>query len=364
MLITVHARIIYVNGSSSISGDGTSWESAYNDIDSGFVHTDSDDSLYIAKGTYYIGKDTCSVVSGRIFGSFLGNETSPDDRLIEENRTVISGNFLESDSIIAEKLISITEGTLINGISFEHSTKAGIYSFNSNMTIRNCSFSNHNIAIDAVAFANSNSVNSYIYNSIFTNNKSGYEFDGRGRGSVTVRNSSFSGHTSHAIQLGGRGDVTITIHNSTFKDNYRSCVAEGHGGKKVTIDSSSFTNDSAKSVFIEDSDSHNNCKITNSIFKENWSRSVDVQYGVLDILDTKFIGNFNTPVRGKKASFTKCKFEDNSSTHSVVAVLIDTANFSHCTFTKNKSESSYGAVKSEKGSVLKIVHLKIIMSEL
>jgi len=51
----VHADIIYVNANASAGGDGTSWETAYNDLQDALAVTISGrgDQVWIAQGTYY-----------------------------------------------------------------------------------------------------------------------------------------------------------------------------------------------------------------------------------------------------------------------------------------------------------------------
>ncbi len=92
--------IIYVNvNSSADSPDGTSWRSAYISLADALENATSDQEIWVAQGTYYPSEGTDRTVSLTllpdvyVYGGFVGDETSRDDRDWESNVTILSGDI-------------------------------------------------------------------------------------------------------------------------------------------------------------------------------------------------------------------------------------------------------------------------------
>ena len=98
------AKIIYVNQALAAPGDGTTWSSAFKDLQAALKASVFGDSLYVAKGTYYpdaIGnavaqtggdRELSFVLNGvKVYGGFAGGEARPEDRIFPVTGTTLSG---------------------------------------------------------------------------------------------------------------------------------------------------------------------------------------------------------------------------------------------------------------------------------
>ncbi len=103
--------VLYVDDDAPPGGDGTSWESAFNDLTEALLAADPDgnghannaDALWVAEGTYtptleFSNGDPESVSfwllnSLRILGGFAGDETEEDQRDPSNNLTVMNGEL-------------------------------------------------------------------------------------------------------------------------------------------------------------------------------------------------------------------------------------------------------------------------------
>lgn len=98
------AAIRRVNASAPPGGDGQSWPTAYQDIESAFAVSLPGDEIWVAAGTYrpsviYGGvsdprhKTFNLPRSRRLYGGFVGNETQLSQRNPERNETILSGDI-------------------------------------------------------------------------------------------------------------------------------------------------------------------------------------------------------------------------------------------------------------------------------
>ena len=81
------------------SGNGTSWAAAFGDLNKALQKAQPGDQVWVAKGTYHPTKDNnrrvaFSIPAGvKVYGGFVGSETSPQQRNIQTNKSVLSGNI-------------------------------------------------------------------------------------------------------------------------------------------------------------------------------------------------------------------------------------------------------------------------------
>jgi predicted outer membrane repeat protein len=97
------AKVIYVNGGVATSGDGTTWAKSFIYLQEALAVAAAGDSVFLAKGVYYpddgvlngFGDREISFVlnSLTIYGGFVGNETSINQRDPVLNPTVLSGEI-------------------------------------------------------------------------------------------------------------------------------------------------------------------------------------------------------------------------------------------------------------------------------
>ncbi len=108
------SRIIYVNQNASAQGNGSSWNTAVNDLQSALAQAQKGDQIWVAKGTYTPTSTDDRTKSFRlkegveVYGGFAGNETSINQRNLKKNVTTLSGNIGDKN-----KLDDNTEHVLI-----------------------------------------------------------------------------------------------------------------------------------------------------------------------------------------------------------------------------------------------------------
>jgi hypothetical protein len=224
--------IIYVNIISSSGGDGTSWISAYNDLQNALASAFSGDQIWVAQGTYIPSQaydvSTGSQVSAnipptnatfyvpngvKIYGGFDGTETSLNQRNFVTNTTILTGDlgggsnvyhvvfFYQVGSNTQLDGFTITSG-MANGTGLD---KAGAGIFNngaginnvSNPTIQNCIIINNYSGNGSAVFnhgANGGVSSPSFVNCTFTNNN--IFLTDNGNGGVTYNNATNTGISS------------------------------------------------------------------------------------------------------------------------------------------------------------------------
>ncbi len=97
-------NIIYVNKNVTTSGNGSSWNTAYKELNQALTVASNGKEIWVAKGIYApiyctncntnAEKDaTFSIPDGvKLYGGFVGNETSITQRNFNNNLTILSGN--------------------------------------------------------------------------------------------------------------------------------------------------------------------------------------------------------------------------------------------------------------------------------
>lgn len=104
------AKIIYVNQALTATGNGKAWTTAYKDLQDALAGSVAGDSIYIARGTYFPDeqgiitnpttgdRQASFILKGvKVYGGFVGNETSLSQRNVAANETVLSGEIWPID---------------------------------------------------------------------------------------------------------------------------------------------------------------------------------------------------------------------------------------------------------------------------
>lgn len=98
---TTIKNVIYVNVAATNTGDGSSWDKAFNSLAKALESSNANCEIWVAKGTYYPSKTDAAISfimkdNVSVYGGFSGVETSKDARDWENNETILSGEIGDS----------------------------------------------------------------------------------------------------------------------------------------------------------------------------------------------------------------------------------------------------------------------------
>lgn len=115
-------NIIYVSAKGDADATGESWANATSRLQSainiaGRTHAD----VYVAAGTYYgdtLGQNAFTMIEGvNVYGGFAGTETSPSERDLKKNKTILSGQgkqrVLRQMSHFTDSTMTVWDGFVI-----------------------------------------------------------------------------------------------------------------------------------------------------------------------------------------------------------------------------------------------------------
>ena len=93
---SLYAKIIYVNQSATGLNNGNSWPDGFVSLHAALAAAQYGDQIWVAKGIYFSYvpgiANSFTLVSGvKLYGGFSGTETSPAQRSILDNLTILSG---------------------------------------------------------------------------------------------------------------------------------------------------------------------------------------------------------------------------------------------------------------------------------
>lgn len=161
---------IYVKAVNAGTINGKSWENSYIDLQTALAVSVSGDEIWVAKGTYYphtsnVPGDMASRFESfqmkngvSIFGGFTGDESELNQRDIQANKTILSGDIgivddysdnlyhvffhpegINLDSTAVLDGFTITGGNA-DGSDFPIDSGGGMYNYSSSPTLNNCTF--------------------------------------------------------------------------------------------------------------------------------------------------------------------------------------------------------------------------------
>lgn len=271
------ATIIYVDSSNTQLQDGTSWTTAYSNMQTALNSATAGDSIWVAKGTYQLAYNTSFALKNgvKIFGGFLNTHTIFSQRSPLLNPAILSGN---GKSVIVVNS-AIDSGTVLDGLVIANGSNdwgGGLRSHGNTISfiIRNCIFRNNTATGGMTRFGgavyiytNSSARQNPVFeNCIFENNVSNeqggaiYFISNSTNHKLSIQHCTFTGNSTNsngAAAWGGalfaNGGV-VEINNTSFDHNsatYTTTNSGASGGAiyvnntTLSIDHSSFTGNKA-----------------------------------------------------------------------------------------------------------------------
>jgi hypothetical protein len=153
-IISVSYSQIYVNSIAVGANDGTSWNDAFTDIQSGINAADAspiETEVWLLKALISRGHKLICMIMFRFTGDFQMLVTLfGGDRNYLVNTTIISGNNMHR--VIYNNGGGITNTAILDGFTIQEGTSAtgaGIYFQNVSPVVRNCIITNNNSTNDA-----------------------------------------------------------------------------------------------------------------------------------------------------------------------------------------------------------------------
>ena len=279
--------VIYVKVGGT--GDGSSWASAYGDLQDGLNDADPCDVIWVTAGTYYPTSDYGLGIGDRgrhfrmingvaIYGGFDGTETTLAERDVQNNETILSGDigvpdfdydncyhvFYHPSGTNLDKTAILDGFTITAGNadgSYPHYYGGGMYNSSSSPTVTGCTFSGNS-----------------------TSNLYAIE-DGKGGGmynqssSPTVTDCTFSGNSAMGEWGEGGGmcnsSSNPTVTNCTFSGNWTGIFGYGggmyNGVSNPTVTNCTFSGNSTDYEGGGMCNSSSNPTVTNCTFSGNWT---------------------------------------------------------------------------------------------
>ena len=155
---------IFVNLDASGNNDGTSWNNAYNNLQTAIANAQTGDEIWVAKGTYRPTLETDRTISFvlkngvKMYGGFAGSETNINQRDITNNVTELSGDLgtqgnNTDNSYHVVDISNTTSSSVLNGFtitggnadsfSSNRNSGGGIYGYQSSAVLANLVVANN-----------------------------------------------------------------------------------------------------------------------------------------------------------------------------------------------------------------------------
>jgi predicted outer membrane repeat protein len=368
---------VYVNVSAGVNGDGTSWDTAFTDLQSALEIALSGDEIWVAAGIYKPTDDTdrpatFNLKTGvKIYGGFAGDEASLGERSSDPELTILSGDIgtenVDTDNSYHVVYADGVTDAVLDGFTVTrgrgdsaNGNGAGMYTKDSELTVSNCIFSDNKVSVDdSKSYGVSSGGGMYnknsaliVTNCTFRNNVVGNQSYFRiGRG---------GGMCNEGYFTTGAEQRSSVITGCTFSNNIASSKTEypdqpnsGGGGGiynyncQPTIEKCSFTGNLAGHG---GGMLNNLCypTISNSIFNDNSCNFVNGRGGAIFSYARATIINCTFYHNGWYLHTNGDTFRPSTSYGG--AIYIDRAggsNITNCIFSENLARDEGGAIAAE-----------------
>jgi len=323
--------VVYVNAAAGSSGNGTSWSSAFRDLQDALAGATSNTDIWVAQGTYRPDRGTNQrgatfmVPAGaHLYGGFAGGETSVNQRDLSVRNTVLSGDIgIPGDNadnsfhvvrfmggVAAPKLDGfVITGGHANGTSYPDDSGGGILSDGATPTVVSCTVVGNTAKFGGGMFAKSGAIT--VIASDFKSN-TGVQDGGAivARSGGLIRGTSFSGN------------------NAVFGGAIMCCCGP--------------------------------MRVESCIFRANHANKgggLFTAVGTLTVANSEFYSNNAIEGGGLYTSaanygITNCRFGANSAQLGGGLQLIGAGTVANCTFVRNFATASGGGVHSTQASNL------------
>ena len=187
----------YVDQDATGDADGLSWQDAEAEIqegiDAAYLAVQDDDSVdfcevWVAGGTHYVYEwfqaDTILLSSAvRLYGSFAGDESDPDDRDLGDGPTTeLNGRQSATSSLRVYHVVTAEDDTWIDGFTItqgnadgpwaeDTSDGGGMYIYEANVQIRNCLFTDNHAGSGGAIYTHGGSI--HVVDCDFVGNDAG-----------------------------------------------------------------------------------------------------------------------------------------------------------------------------------------------
>jgi len=361
----------YVNGTTGDDfNDGTSWSAAKATMQAGIDKADQQGGcdVWVAKGTYKPTTSTVRTISIilrkniRVYGGFVGTESSFDQRDYTNNVTTLSGDIGSagsatdnSDSVVTGGEGATLDGFAITGGGSGLSTGgSAVYNTGARFTISNCSifanspsrFAVYNTGTDFVfrdsvvsnngAGVSTSGARQIIYHSTFTNMLPGSALNISGANSQVLQCSFVGNSGSNGAAISASG--TANVSNCEFKNNKATSV-----GGAIALS------------YAGGSYSFNNCTFSGNTAGTSGGAIgrlyIDANLATLGLSNCQFVDNAATTFGGAIGSVTyldvtanDCSFTGNTAGTYGGAIIAHALAADRCSFTTNAATNYAGGV--------------------
>ena len=252
VIVSSSEKIVYVDVDATGDNTGTSWVDAFNDLQDGLEAASAGDEIWVAEGTYFP-----SVLSEpddprtahfklknevAVYGGFIGNESSFEQRDWEVNRTTLSGDigiadddadnsyhvFFHNDDYVLDQT-AILDGFVVKGgnankNSHPHWEGGGMLNrISASPRLENCIFISNRSETGGAAINNYGSypsvTNCKLIENVSVNGSGGVKYHGSADFYPIIKGCIFRGnHGNHGGGFYAYG-VHTTIDNCVFENN-------------------------------------------------------------------------------------------------------------------------------------------------